>query len=82
MRETPSIELNWSLNLEHLIKISKKLQMENLENSEGSESSEFFFQIFFSWVFSFGYYVKIEKSEEKKLETKFGGFRVFNLTSF
>ena len=39
----------------------------------------FFFKVLLLQVLDFEYKVKIEKSEEKKSETKFRGFRVFDL---
>ena len=38
-----------------------------------------FFRVFFFRVFDFEYWIKIEKSEEKKSEINFRGFRVFDL---
>ena len=54
----------------------KKWYIKNSETSETSETTEFFDR-----VFDFEYWVKITKSEEKKSEKNFRGFRVFDPTT-
>ena len=60
-------------------KVSKPTKTDQVENSETSELSKKFFRLFLFWLFDFGRIPKIENSEEKNLESKFWGFRRFQV---